>query len=213
MELENLKNLWHQLEKTETKVQISEIQTMLHQKSSDALAKLKNRLLFDVITGTIGAITFILMGIFSSDLAWKILGGFILLIYLPFVTLGWREYLKLRKVNLSNSNLKAQLSQLVGHWERGLNESLKIQQFLVPIGTLLGFWAGANWGSKGDFISRMFSRSFTEVKTYLIWGLVIIVLSLLLWFTNKYLKWYLKSVFGSQVNRLKECLQALAEEQ
>ncbi|MCU0448048.1 MAG: hypothetical protein MUE85_24365 [Microscillaceae bacterium] len=211
MELENLKKLWHQLDTTETSVKASEIQAMLHHQSNDALAKLKYRLFWDIMVGGASIMLFVIVGILSTDIAWKITGGFMLFVYAPFVLMGWREYRKLQKVSFSNINLREQLSQLISYWEKGLDKSFKIQQFLVPIGSLLGFWAGANWGGNGDFIGKMLNRPLV-FKTFLIWAFVISVLALMLWGANWYLKWYLRAVFGSQVKRLKECLQALAEE-
>jgi hypothetical protein len=211
MELENLKNLWHKFDKTETKVPVSEIQSMLHQKSTDALYKLKNRLFWDLTIGTIGSFVFISLGWMSHDIAWQILGWFMGIIYLPWVLLGWNQYNRLRKVNFSNVNLKEQLVQMVNYWEAVLRRSLLIQRMMAPLGFLLGFRAGANWGGEQDFISLMLNKP-AEPKTFLIWGIMLVILITCLIVTDYYVRWYIKSFFGSQVNRLKECLQALAEE-
>jgi hypothetical protein len=211
MELENLKNLWHKLDLTETQVEVSHIQAMLHQKSNDALSKLKTRLWWDVLMGSLGAIVFIFLGLVSYDIAWQILGAFMAIFYLPLVILGWNQYLKLRKVNFSNNNLKNQLTKMINYWEAGLRRSLLIQQVLAPLGFLLGFRAGANWGSGKDFITLLLNKP-AEPKTFLLWGIVLVILVACLFGTHYYIKWYIQSFFGSQVNRLKECLQALADE-
>jgi hypothetical protein len=208
MELENLKNIWHKLELTEKSVNASQIQAMLRQKSNDALSQLKKRLFWDIVSGFLGNIIFVLAGILSTDSAWQILAAFFFFAYTPLLIKALLEYLKLRKIEFSDINLKEQLQKMIVYWEKALQKSLRIQQFLAPIGLVLSYRAGANLGAGEDFLLKLINKPL-NFKTYLVWFIFIGVLVLMLLATHWFVKWYVKYLFGSQVNRLKNCLSEL----
>lgn len=199
MELEDLKSIWKKQPAVEPK-QDKEILLMLQGQSQSIISKLKRSVWFELIFTIVCGVALGVYGltIESGALMWTIVSLLVLLISYLFY------YVK--KIMLLNrfdpaGNLKENLTHILGRLTTYLAFYKKSYAILYPVYFLLGLLFGAIERGLDSFIDKV-----TQPQTLVI----LIAIGLLFFFVSTWItNWYLKKLYGNNIEKLKSLLNDL----
>lgn len=201
MELEELKDLW---QKNKSEIQPkneAEIASMLKGKSKSIIDKLKRSAWFELLLTLISSIALLLyaLGLPSGSAKWTPIS--ILILFVGYSIYYVKKLLLLNSFNRGNDNLKASLEHLTFSLTNYLVFYKRSYTILYPVYFCLGlFFAAIESGSQHFF--EVLTRPKAIISLIGLAGLLFFICT---WFTN----WYLKSLYGNHLQKLKNVLQEL----
>jgi hypothetical protein len=199
MELEDLKSIWKKQPPVESK-QDEEIILMLQGQSKSIISKLKRSVWFELIFTIVCGIALGIYGltIEAGALMWTIVSLLVLLISYLFYYV--KKIILLNQFNPAG-NLKENLNHILERLTTYLTFYKRSYAILYPVYFLLGLLFGAIERGVDEFINHV-----SQPRTLVILiGLGVTFFILSFWVTN----WYLKKLYGNNIEKLKSLLNDL----
>ncbi len=201
-ELDALKNLWQNMNAAGNKKQLSktEIEQLVKGKSNNELQKIRHKLIVEWTAAIIiSVIMVITIGIINpADILFAI--AFLLII----LGISFIPYTKIIRMQFTqNNNLKNHLTQVISGIELLITQYTKLSTILIPIAAIGGFLLGFHSASN----LQQWSGFFEWLNIVLLFVLAIIIG----YCGNRLQRYYFKWVYGKNIQRLRDCLSELSE--
>lgn len=199
MELEQLKEIWSNVESKQPGPSASELQAMLQKKSQSPIAKMKRNLIWELIT----ILVFYSITIFSLRHYEKIFVSLTILLLVIGLLFGIYFYFKYRLLHSMEcltcevkSNLQMQLQTL----EKYVRIYFVFGNLLTPIVFFVtGFIT---------YMQRDGELTISPLRFWIIFSIIGILFSVAVYFLNK---WYLHKLYGQHIRKLKDILHDMEE--
>lgn len=199
MELEQLKEIWSNVESKQPGPSASELQAMLQKKSQSPIAKMKRNLIWELIT----ILVFYSITIFSLRHYEKIFVSLTILLLIIGLLFGIYFYFKYRLLHSMEcltcevkSNLQMQLQTL----EKYVRIYFVFGNLLTPIVFFVtGFIT---------YMQRDGELTISPLRFWIIFSIIGILFSVAVYFLNK---WYLHKLYGQHIRKLKDILHDMEE--
>lgn len=199
MELEQLKEIWSNVESKQPGPSASELQAMLQKKSQSPIAKMKRNLTWELIT----ILVFYSITIFSLRHYEKIFVSLTILLLIIGLLFGIYFYFKYRLLHSMEcltcevkSNLQMQLQTL----EKYVRIYFVFGNLLTPIVFFVtGFIT---------YMQRDGELTISPLRFWIIFSIIGILFSVAVYFLNK---WYLHKLYGQHIRKLKDILHDMEE--
>lgn len=203
MELEELKNIWKNGEAFKPKGE-AELTAMLSGTSQSIIAKLKRSVWFELLF-TIGAgIALFLYALTlpSGALKWTSLSILLMLVAYSFYYI--KKLILLIRFDSSSENIKSNLEKLYLTLSSYLKFYKRSYTILYPVYFCVGLIFGALERGTSEFLDALVQ---TKTIVYLIFVAAVFFFCST-WLTT----WYLKKLYGNQMDKLRDVLYELKQE-
>jgi uncharacterized MAPEG superfamily protein len=201
MELEELKDIWQKSRPDFQPKDEAEIASMLKGKSKSIIAKLKQSVWFELIFTFVAGLAMLVYALLLPSGAAKWTSVSILILFIAYTFYYIKKLLLLRSFNQGDDHLKANLQRLADSLTSYLTFYKRSYSILYPVYFCLGLLFGL-LESGSDRFFEMLSKP--KVIGYLI-ATAATFFFISTWFT----KWYLKKLYGNQLEKLKCLLKDL----
>lgn len=199
MELEQLKEIWSNVESKQPGPSASELQAMLQKKSQSPIAKMKRNLTWELIT----IIVFYSITIFSLrhyDKIFVSLTILLLIIGLLFGIYFYFKYRLLQSMECLTCEVKSNLQMQLQTLEKYVRIYFVFGNLLTPIVFFVtGFIT---------YMQREGELTISPLRFWIIFSIIGILFSVLVYFLNK---WYLHKLYGQHIRKLKDILHDMEE--
>jgi hypothetical protein len=203
MELEELKNIWKNSEPFQPKGE-AELASMLRGTSQSIIAKLKRSVWFELLF-TIGAgigLFIYALTLPSGALKWTSLSILLLLVGYSFYYI--KKLVLLIRFDTAAGDIKSNLEKLYLTFSSYLKFYKRSYTVLYPVYFCLGLIFGALERGTDEFLNALVQ---TRTIVYLIF------VATLFFFCSTWLTtWYLKKLYGNQMDKLRDVLYELKQD-
>lgn len=203
MELDNLKELWQQLDTQNTGRDDVEIMRIIQQKSKSPVSRMKRNLFVELIVVILlysGSIWYFMA---TSSGRYNEISILLLLIGMLFLFYYYRKNKLLKQMQCVTCEVKSNL-------ERQLNILEKYVHFYFVCGTILT--PVAYFGSGAivmlNYPNEDIASGFTTSKAYIIFVFIGLLITIGSYFLNK---WYIKKLYGQHIHQLRSLLHQMEE--
>jgi glucan phosphoethanolaminetransferase (alkaline phosphatase superfamily) len=202
MELEDLKSIWKNSEFKPKDT--AEIAAMLRGNSMSIIAKLKKSVWFELLLTVVAGVGLLIYALTlpSGALKWTSISILLLLVAYSFFYI--KKIILLNQFNSNTENIRSNLETLHHNLSSYLKFYKRSYAILYPVYFVLGLMFGA------------IERGTSEFLDYLAQPRSIIYLVLtagLFFFCSTWLtRWYLKKLYGNQIDKLQKLLHELQAE-
>lgn len=199
MELEDLKSIWKTGEFRPKDSE--EIAVMLRGNSMSIVSKLKKSVWFELLITIVAGVALLVYALTlpSGALKWTSISILVLLVAYSFYYV--KKIMLLNRFNSANENLKSNLENLYRNLSGYLKFYKRSYTILYPVYFVLGLLFGAIERGTHEFIDSML-----HVKTIA----YLICIAVFFFFCSTWLThWYLKKLYGNQMDKLRKLLTEL----
>ncbi len=209
IELDDLKNIWlSNIENDIGKqsVEQEKIRALLSKRSTNIIDQLRKNLLAEMIVFMVCLLLVATVPIYFKTKEIFILCTLVVgIIFIPYLIYYIKKYQELRKFYSYNENIKLSLQLLIKQLEKYLNIYFWGSILLTPIsGFLLGIGILYEMKALG-FLLYFDVFSSSTIYTILSFALMLTLLS------YPVMKWYIRKLYGKHLEKLKDCLKELEE--
>jgi hypothetical protein len=200
MELEDLKSIWKNGESYKQKDE-AEIASMLRGNSQSIVSKLKKSVWFELFITVVAGVVLLIYALTlpSGALKWTSTSILVLLVAYSFYYV--KKIMLLNRFDSSHENLRSNLKNLYDNLSDYLKFYKRSYAILYPVYFVLGLLFGALERGTDEFLVSL-SQTKTILYLVLIAGLFFFCST---WLTN----WYLKKLYGNQMDKLQKLLHEL----
>lgn len=208
-ELEDLKNIWSSnIEKDigQQVVEQDKIRALLNKKSTNIIDRVRKNLFGEIILFFICLILVASVPIYLQTKQVLIVCTLIIvLIFIPYLVYYLKKYQELKRFFSYNQDIKSSLQMLIKQLEKYINIYFWGSLLLTPIsGFLLGFAILYEMKALG-FLIYFNAFSSTTLSMILSFALLLTLIS------YPIMKWYIRKLYGQHLEKLKDCLRELEE--
>jgi hypothetical protein len=211
MELDNLKDIWNQVGSEPLQPGNNEkLKEMLNKSSRSPIARMKKNIMWELITVIVAFGGVAVYYLFAFNGKFVAVSVMYTALSVFFIVYFYYKNKLLSEMQCNACMVKANLEKQVHTLERYVRFYLIAGTAIVPV-LLIFLWIllyGKLPGIYKD--SRFFpSASVSIFKSDLVWLLIIVVFTILIYYANK---WYVHKLYGQHINKLKNVLAEMQEE-
>lgn len=210
MELEQWKDIWNSDLPAPPPEDREQLKRLLSAKSSSPVAKMKRNLnmelwLIILSYGLAIAYYFVAFESRMTEISW-----FMLLVAAGFIAYYWRKRRLLLEMECVSCEVRSNLQMQIRSLEKYIRFYLIAGTALVPVSLVFFGWLFHSKARFTDPDNPFFPSDKTSPGTSLLaWAVLIIVLTTALYFLNK---WYVRTLYGRHVEKLRKVLDDMEGE-
>lgn len=210
MELDELKlHLMQKIDNDRGLKSPSDIAELLSKKTKSVITKLKNSLLFEIVSCVVFLIAFVYFIATVKYSSIKIyLTAFLILIIL-FLIILFYLYKKVNELSTTNLPIKNNLIALHKLLKEYTKRYFQFTMSLIPICLIFSGYLGYIDGKNGVVIDELepISSNLKTGKELIIF--LVAYIGILIVTTYLFTKWYLKKLYGKYLDQLQHCINEL----
>ncbi len=204
MELESLKEIWNHSGASGKEVSGEEVRRILRRQSGSSIAKMKRNLKIELAVMVVLYAYVVFRDVHAvPGMLWLLL----LVIEAAYLVYFGIKYRLLNRMECSTCEVRSNLQQQLKSLERLLRFYLWSGIVLIPLVVLCSFWIGYSYDPPTGLPQEAY-------VVFPLLALAFVVLSLLLCIPLFYFtKWYIRKLYGRHIDKLKEMIHDLKEEE
>jgi len=209
MELDELKEIWKNSEPSSQKAD-EQLKELLGKTSAGPIRRMKRNLLYELIAIIVSySITIVYyFSAFQGKLI--IIAWFMITIALSFFVYYYRKNKLLNEMECVTCMVKSNLEMQLKTLEKYIRFYLFSGMLVVPISMAIFAWIYYQGMTRFPITGWLdISTTGSPWKPALLWILASIILSVPIWFMNK---WYLNKLYGKHIVHLKKILQEMSDD-
>lgn len=210
MDLDQLKDIWKELDHPAGEQGKQEILAMLKKRSQGPIAKMKRNLKMELILVVVSYSAFIIHFFMSFDHQFQSVSWFLLVIALLFLGYYYKKNKLLKEMQQVSGKVKTHLERQVQTLEKFVKVYLIGGSALVPL--CLGFYGWIYHEQVQDPSVRTIFFTSDENplwKAILAWSALTLALTVIIYFANV---WILNKLYGNHIRKLKQILKEMTED-
>lgn len=203
MELDSLKEIWNHSGASGKEVSGEEVRRILRRQSGSSIAKMKRNLKIELAVMVVLYAYVVFRDVHAvPGMLWLLL----LVIEAVYLVYFGIKYHLLNRMECSTCEVRSNLQQQLKSLERLLRFYLWSGIVLIPLVVLCSFWIGYSYDPPTGLPQDAYFLPLVS--------LALLVLSFLLCIPLFYFtKWYIRKLYGRHIDKLKEMIQDLNEEE